>query len=515
MDRGLRGVGGKTGVSWSLVGSPNHVWGRRWRWTLHAVLLLTDLVMIYPAFAIAYWMRYWANWPEPLEWIVQPVNESFFVRFDVFGPMIRGLIVVLFVLFEMKGLYRLRRSAGLLDYAGIIISSTTTGIALLILATTLLSNALNSRLIFAFAGFNIVVLLCLWRMLLLLFRRWCWANGIGQERVLVVGGTGSGQQVMAGIAAQPHLGFFLVGYLDDTTNDIATSTLDPPAPNQGRFRRLGSVEDLDQTVDSYQVDQVIVALPFWEHGRLPNLVQQCEELSVEYRVAPDLYQLSFDRVDILQISGVPLIGLKELSLRGWNLAFKRAIDVATVALTAPITLPLCFVLALLIRLDSHGSPIFAQARVGKGGKPFRCYKFRTMVLDAEERKAELASLNEADGPLFKIRNDPRITRVGRFLRRTSLDELPQLCNVLLGNMSLVGPRPALPDEVAAYEPWHRRRLEVTPGITGLWQVLGRSNTSWDEMVRLDIYYAENWTPMMDLRILLQTIPAVLAGRGAY
>jgi exopolysaccharide biosynthesis polyprenyl glycosylphosphotransferase len=244
-------------------------------------------------------------------------------------------------------------------------------------------------------------------------------------------------------------------------------------------------------------------------------VQTCRSLGVEFRIAPDLYALSFDRVDVLEMSGVPLLGLKDLSIKGWNLAVKRALDVALIILTAPLLLPLTLMLMLLIRLDSPGPALFRQQRVGKHGKLFTCYKFRTMVIDAEARKAELVALNEADGPLFKIRRDPRVTRVGRLLRRSSLDELPQLWNVLSGEMSLVGPRPALPEEVALYEPWHRRRLEVMPGLTGLWQVLGRSNTTFDEMVQLDIYYAENWSVNTDLRILLRTIPAVLSSNGAY
>jgi exopolysaccharide biosynthesis polyprenyl glycosylphosphotransferase len=212
---------------------------------------------------------------------------------------------------------------------------------------------------------------------------------------------------------------------------------------------------------------------------------------------------------------VPLIGLKENSIKGWNLAVKRTLDVALILLATPILLPITTLIALIIRLDSKGPALFRQTRVGKHGKGFTCYKFRTMVVDAEKRKAELAALNEADGPLFKIRSDPRITRVGRFLRQSSLDELPQLLNVLRGEMSLVGPRPGLPEEVDQYDPWHRRRLEVTPGLTGLWQVLGRSDTSFDEMVRLDIFYTENWSVGMDLQILLKTIPVVLIGKGAY
>jgi exopolysaccharide biosynthesis polyprenyl glycosylphosphotransferase len=491
--------------------SPVRSPGRYWRLLAHFALLAGDLLLVIPAFYLAYLMRYRMDWPPPLERYVAEVLIENDVPFRVFWPVTIGLIIILGILFEMKGLYRLQRGAGLLDYLGIILSSITTGIAILIVVVFLIRPFYYSRLILAFTGLNLLAILCLWRAALLGFQRWCWANGLGLERVLVVGGTGLGQQVMLGIAAQPHLGYSLVGYLDDGNSLEAVESLQRQATLQRRFRHLGSTADLPLLVAPHAVSQVILALPFWEHGRLPELVQQCHELGVDYRVAPDLYQLSFDRVDVLQVSGVPLIELKELSLRGWNLALKRGLDVLLVLLSLPFTLALGLLLALVVRLDSSGAAILAQERVGKHGRLFRCYKFRTMVANAEERKAELAQLNEADGPLFKIKNDPRVTRVGRFLRRTSLDELPQLWNVLMGEMSLVGPRPGLPAEVAAYEPWHRRRLEVLPGMTGLSQTLGRSDLSWDEIVRLDIYYAENWTLGMDLRIMLQTVPAVLQG----
>lgn len=503
MDKSLNSVIRPRSISapWSALRYHNH-------WLAHLGLLICDQALVFVGFILAYWMRYINDWPDALQPIVREVATQNQVEFAAFLPITLLLMFVLIVLFETKGLYRLPRGSGVLDYAGIILSSTLTGIAFLIVVVFLYKPFYYSRLIFAFAGANIVLLLCLWRLLLLGFRRWCWAQGIGQERVLVVGGNGLGYQVMNGIAAQPHLGYHLVGYLSDRA---ATNS-----ERLGRiYRHLGNMNDLEQAVKHSGVHQVILALPFWDHGRLPQLVQTCRILGVEYRVVPDLYELSFDRVDVQQISGIPLIGLKELSLQGWNLALKRTIDIGVVALTAPITAPLALFLALLIRLDSHGPALFCQKRVGKDGAEFACYKFRTMVRDAEQRKAELSALNEADGPLFKIRRDPRVTRVGRFLRRSSLDELPQLWNVLRGEMSLVGPRPALPEEVARYEPWHRRRLEVTPGLTGLWQVLGRSNVTFDEMVRLDIYYAENWSVGMDLRIMLMTVPAVILGKGAY
>ena len=177
--------------------------------------------------------------------------------------------------------------------------------------------------------------------------------------------------------------------------------------------------------------------------------------------------------------------------------------------------PIIAVIAVAIRLDSRGPIFFRQQRVGRGGKLFTVYKFRSMIENAEEVRPYLDALNEVEGPMFKMKEDPRRTRVGRILRRTSLDELPQLINVLRGEMSLVGPRPALPSEVAQYQEWHKKRLEVSPGITGLWQVSGRNRLTFDEMVLLDIYYVENWSPLLDLRIMFKTVPTILIGEGAY
>jgi exopolysaccharide biosynthesis polyprenyl glycosylphosphotransferase len=194
---------------------------------------------------------------------------------------------------------------------------------------------------------------------------------------------------------------------------------------------------------------------------------------------------------------------------------KRGIDVFFSLLVLVFTAPLIALISLTIKLDSPGPVLFRQDRVGKAGKPFTLYKFRSMMIGADEQKQLLRDLNEANGPIFKIKDDPRITRVGRLLRRFSLDELPQFYNVLRGDMSIIGPRPPLPEEVAQYQPWHMRRLEIAPGITGLWQVSGRSELPFDEMALLDIYYVEQWSPALDFKILLRTIPTILFGDGAY
>ncbi|MEI8165762.1 MAG: sugar transferase [Chloroflexales bacterium] len=501
MDRSIRTVGPTLAVK---AAQP-----ARSRRRLTALgMLAWDQALVFVGFLFAYWLRYLADWPEPFAHKIFEVATQNHVDFAAFLPIILPLMLLLALRFTTRGLYRASPRLGLLDQVGIIVSSTLTGMALLIVIVFLYKPFYYSRLIFVFAGATITLLLSSWRLLRAGVQHWRWSHGIDQERVIVVGGTGLGQEVMGGLAASPGLGYALVGYLDDR-----------PIVEKGRtthvYRHLGALDELEQALSQSGAQQVILALPFWEQGRLPELVATCERLGIGYLLAPDFYQLSFDRVDLHHLSGVPLLRPKEIRLRGANLILKRAIDVTTILLTAPFTLALGGLIALLIRLDSPGGILFRQQRVGKRGDLFMCYKFRTMVPDAEARKAALAVHNEADGPLFKIRDDPRITKFGRFLRRTSLDELPQLINVLRGEMSLIGPRPALPDEVACYELWHHRRLEVLPGCAGLVQALGRSDMSFDEQVRLDIYYAENWSLSMDLRILLMVIPAVIGGRGAY
>jgi exopolysaccharide biosynthesis polyprenyl glycosylphosphotransferase len=225
--------------------------------------------------------------------------------------------------------------------------------------------------------------------------------------------------------------------------------------------------------------------------------------------------MTLSRMSIAEMGGIPLIGVKQVPISASVLLLKRIVDVTFSLGVLIFAAPLMALVVLAIKLDSPGPVLFRQTRVGKGGKPFILYKFRSMAIGAEEQKDLLRDLNEADGPIFKIKADPRRTRMGRWLRRLSLDELPQFYNVLRGDMSIIGPRPPLPEEVAEYQPWHMRRLEIAPGITGLWQVSGRSELPFDEMALLDIYYVEQWSPALDLKILLRTIPTVLFGDGAY
>ncbi len=238
-------------------------------------------------------------------------------------------------------------------------------------------------------------------------------------------------------------------------------------------------------------------------------------MGVAAYAVPDLFHLTKNQMKVEELNGIPLLSTRELSIRGWNAVVKRGFDIVVGSAMSAVALLPALLLAAAIRLDTPGPVLYSQVRVGKNGRPFRCYKFRSMVHNADQLREQMALLNESSGPLFKIRKDPRLTRVGRFIRRYSLDELPQLINVLRGEMSLIGPRPNLPSEVEHYQDWMTKRLAVCPGLTGLWQVSGRSDLTFDEMVLLDIYYVENWTMGLDLNILLRSVPAVLQARGAY
>jgi exopolysaccharide biosynthesis polyprenyl glycosylphosphotransferase len=230
---------------------------------------------------------------------------------------------------------------------------------------------------------------------------------------------------------------------------------------------------------------------------------------------PDLYELSLARIDMEAVEGIPLISIKQVSLNSIQRAITRVVDVVLATVLIVGLSPIWLCIALAIRLDSTGKVIYKTTRIGLNGKPFQMYKFRTMYKGSDQLKSSLMAQNEAQGPLFKIRDDPRITPMGRFLRRRSFDETPQFFNVIRGEMSLVGPRPPLPSEVAQYEEWQKGRLAIKPGITGLWQVRGRSDLSFDEGVLMDLYYIENWSLRLYFQVLLRTIPTVLFGRGAY
>ncbi len=461
---------------------------------------LVDALLINVGFFLAYVARYQLQW-------FRPVDEAFLVPYSTYVPNSLALTAILLLVFWTEGLYASKRKDSWLNDVYVIVRGAVTGVAALYVITLVYRAVLYSRLIFAYAGLAVVALLSAARALEKLVLGYLRRRGHGVQRVLIVGAGETGRAVMRNAVAQPELGYMVVGFVDDKPERGSRDI--------GRIKGLGGTDRIAELVRDHSVDEVIITLPWQYHRRIMSIMAQCERARVSVRIVPDLFQMSLSHVDIDDLNGIPLIGLKSVSIRGWNLAIKRAIDAAVAGLGLLVLSPLLLLISGLIRLESSGSAVFRQTRVGRGGRPFTVLKFRTMREGAEQEVEALSALNEAGGPLFKIRNDPRLTKVGQILRRSSLDELPQLYNVLKGEMSIIGPRPGLPSEVEQYQDWHRKRLETWPGMTGLWQVSGRSDLSFDEMVLLDIYYIENWSLLLDLQIALRTLPAMLLGKGAY
>jgi exopolysaccharide biosynthesis polyprenyl glycosylphosphotransferase len=285
-------------------------------------------------------------------------------------------------------------------------------------------------------------------------------------------------------------------------------------PDNG-LRSLGRFEKLPEVLREHRIDEVIIADPAFPQDKTVDLVDRCHAMGVRVRIAPSTMEILVHRAEFVPGQSVPLFELKPPVFEGFDYLLKRTFDLVGATLLLIGFSPLLIASALAVRLTSRGPVLYHSIRPGIGGKPFACFKFRTMYHGSDLRQAELEALNEAGGAIFKIRRDPRVTPVGRLLRRFSVDELPQLMNVLRGEMSLVGPRPLPERDFARLEDWHKKRYLVMPGITGLWQVSGRSDLDFDDLVRLDFLYLERWSVFLDLTILLKTVPAVLTRRGAF
>jgi len=460
-------------------------------------VVLLDVVTIIVAFLAGYWVRY------DLRWFLDVAYDA---PLSAYLPFLILYVVLMPVFFVVDGVYRTWPRSWM-DQVYRITNATAKVTVLMLAVTFVFRPRYYSRAMLIEVGLLTILLLALVRGAEGLAIAYLRRRGVGIKRVVIVGAGEIGRTVMRTIVARPDLGYRVVGFVDDNPEKGYTDI--------GRFKALGPLDNLPAILDEERPDEVIITLPWMYHRKIMGIVRECERRRVRPRIVPDLFQMSLTQVNVEDLGGVPLIGVRSVAISKGALLVKRLIDVTVAAVGLVLCAPLFLLIALAIRLDSPGPIIFRQTRVGLRGRHFEMYKFRSMHVGAEEQQDMLADLNEADGPIFKIRDDPRLTRVGRILRRLSLDELPQLVNVLRGEMSLVGPRPPIPAEVEKYQEWHKKRLEAPPGMTGLWQVSGRSRLSFDEMVLLDIYYIENWSLWLDFKILMRTIPKVLLGEGAY
>ena len=462
----------------------------------HFLYALTDLMLAMVIFYTVYILRYNLR-GAPFVNIDLPNLQEYTFTFALW-------LIFIFIFFAKDNLYATNR--------GISIPEEISRVLANLLYSGILAGAVIffaqykffSRLVFLSSFLLLCVFLSGWRAIKRLILRKMIARGFRNINFLIVGAGALGKIAYEEIERNPWLGFRVAGFLDNNVKDM------PQAPPV-----LGRLADFQAIVKKYFIDQVIItAGP--DRELVLDLIEEAKDMHLGVSVIPEVFDESLPLLNMSYLGSLPLLNYKERAAHPAELALKSVFDIIASLFFLIILSWLFALIALLIKLGSRGPVFYVQQRVGAKGKIFSFYKFRSMVKDAEKMKGALLGRNEVkDGIIFKIKDDPRITSIGKFLRKTSLDELPQLINVIKGDMSLVGPRPPTPDEVEKYHYNHMQRLSIKPGITGLSQIRGRSELTFRKWVKWDLWYVNNWSFGLDLKILLLTIPAVLKGRGAY
>lgn len=370
-----------------------------------------------------------------------------------------------------------------------------------------LKEQIISRLFIAIFGMAAFVCLGAERILIRTLARSLRKQGYNYRNILIVGTGRRARELIRTIKEHKQWGLKITGIISDNPDTNLKQIANTPV--------IGGVDDIPRLLIEKVIDEVVFAVTRRQLEALEDIFLLCEELGIKARVAVNFFPNMIAQVHLDDLQGIPLLTFTTTPHDELSLAVKRSFDILVSLVLLLVAAVPMIVMAVLIRLTSPGPVFFRQMRLGLNGRRFTLYKFRSMIKDAEELKQDLAHLNEMRGPVFKMKDDPRLTPIGKWLRRTSMDELPQLLNVLKGDMSLVGPRPPLPDEVRKYERWQRRRLSMKPGLTCLWQVSGRSRIiDFEEWMKLDLQYIDNWSLKLDFKIFLKTIPVVLLGRGA-
>jgi exopolysaccharide biosynthesis polyprenyl glycosylphosphotransferase len=430
------------------------------------------------------------------------------------GALIVVYSIVWIVIFQHFNLYKLNLFMSFGEQTIAIFKSLLYGLIGLVIITFIFKRLdfVESRLVLAmFVGISLVAI-TLFRTLV--FRRlfaFASQKKILRRKVLIVGRDRTAKMVAAQITVDDSHGFDVVGFVNDETTTGERIFED--------LKNLGALSDLDSLVERHDIDEIIIAESDVTHNALLDIIDKAQTTRAEVRLVSELYNIIPEKVLLEKYLGVPIVKMPQNYDNALFTVYKRVFDVVvTLVGLAFLIIPFA-IIALLIKLTSKGPIFFNHTRIGKDCKPFEFYKFRTMYVgndDASHREFVADHIQgESSGEVKKIENDPRVTSIGRFLRRTSLDELPQLFNVIKGEMSLVGPRPCMPYELEQYQDWHRRRLSVIPGCTGLWQVAGRSAVDFNDMVILDLFYIDNMSPLFDLRIIFRTLPVMLLARGGH
>ncbi len=458
-------------------------------------VFLVDVLLTIITFLGAFWARD----------LFLPEKELLSFNSHLF--IIPLVLVLITATLSWFGGYRSPYRVGLPGYAWAILQAILVSVSLLLALLFFLNIQYVSRLvILLFAVSEFFVLLLVRAVSMMYF----WdrvKSGKNRLRVLIVGSRTRARELVAALRQHVVWGVDIVGFIDP----------DPACLGQeiDGISVIGTVETIHDCLKHNVVDEVIVAIPRSLLDDAEPIVQACEEEGIRLRFMADLFNVTVARITLSQVHDIPLLNLEPVAQDQQQLLAKRIFDLGVTVVALPLLTPLFLLVAIGIKLDSPGPVFFIQPRIGRRKRPFNLYKFRSMYVDAEERLRDIEHLNEASGPIFKMKNDPRITPFGRFLRKTSIDELPQLFNVLRGEMSLVGPRPMSFRDVEQFDRGiQRKRFSVQPGLTCIWQVSGRSELPFDTWLAMDLEYIDNWSFWLDLKILLRTVPAVIRARGA-
>ncbi len=458
---------------------------------IRTALQLTDLAIVAASFFLAYAARrQWDGVFVPL----RPLSSYMFLLYMIL-PLWTAL-------FSFNGAYGSIRTKSLYQAVKPLLKTTLAGGVVLMTILFIFRLEYISRalllLFLMISGFLLVAL----RALILSLTQYIRRKGYNYRTVVIVGTGRRAEAYARALEEHREWGVKVLGFVEFSDDSRA-----------GNVRVIGTIENFKTIITTLQVDEVVFVVPRkWLDG-IEEQIIACEQVGIKASIAADFYPHTIARVRMEELMGWPFLAFNPTHRLEGALAAKRAVDIVLAGMALLFTLPFFLLTSLLVKLSSPGPVFFRQERCGLNGRRFDLLKFRTMVENADGLKDAIAHLNEMSGPVFKIKRDPRVTPVGRFLRKYSLDELPQLINVLKGDMSIVGPRPPIPAEVVKYEIWQRRRLSVRPGITCFWQVNGRNKVGFDDWMNLDLKYIDNWSFKQDMKIILKTIPAVLRGTG--
>jgi len=456
------------------------------------VVFIADAFSIIVSFFVAYYVS-------------NSINEIGDITFYL--PLVPGMILIWSVLLHHFGMYHSFRARKLFDVEMIVLHSALWSFLIFcgyIYVTKITGiSRVFIGLVFVFS----TALLMLEKLGLVLMFHHARRKGFNFRRLLIVGTGKRVEKFISQVKAHSEWGLHIIGLVDKNSEHVGNEV-------QG-ITVIGSLDEIPQIMHNRIIDEVVFIVPRTWLEEIEKYIHFLEIEGIRVSVAVDYFELQIARAKQTHLYGFPLLTFESAPDTIWLLLFKRLLDIIASFVGLIICSPLFALIAILVKRSSPGAVLFQQVRSGRNGRLFTLYKFRTMYDNAENKRAELLDRNEMEGPVFKMENDPRITSLGRFLRRFSLDELPQLWNVLVGDMSIVGPRPALPTEIEKYEPWQRRRLSMRPGITCLWQVMGRNTiTDFDAWMKLDLEYIDNWSLGLDFELTCKTIPVVLFGIGA-